>query len=177
MSFFTVSFSRFAPPSRISGLTHWKTANGGAKRIVRFWGGGGERTVGEGLYGMFSPPPSPPPCFFPLKSGQNQVEIGSKSGPNQVRGWGGVGAGGVGLVGRGPVAPRKVSTLQALAVPLRDLFVSCFSVFFAVVCCSSFPCLPCHIKACNPGGLAGREKNSRKIGFGHEKNKGKIAEN
>ena len=46
-------------------------------------------------------------------SGPNQVEIRSKSGPNQVRaeGFSWVGAGGVGPGGRVPVAPRKVSTL------------------------------------------------------------------
>ena len=40
------------------------------------------------------------------KSGRNRVEIRCKSGPG-----GGVGARGVGPAGRGPVAPRKVSTL------------------------------------------------------------------
>ena len=51
-------------------------------------------------------------------SGPNQVEIRSKSGPNQVRAEGftwvgarGVGARGVGPAGRVSVAPRKVSTL------------------------------------------------------------------
>ena len=48
-------------------------------------------------------------------SGPNQVEIRSKSGPNQVRaeGRGWVGAGGVGPGGGVPVAPRKVSTLSS----------------------------------------------------------------
>ena len=45
-------------------------------------------------------------------SGPNQVEVGSKSGPHQVRaeGFSWVGAGGVGPGGRVPLAPRKVST-------------------------------------------------------------------
>ena len=48
-------------------------------------------------------------------SGRNQVEIRSRSGPNQVRaeGFSWVGARGVGPGGRVPVAPRKVSTLSS----------------------------------------------------------------
>ena len=70
-----------------------------------------------------APTPPPGPDFdlistrfrpdFDLKSafsGPNQVEIGSKSGPG-----GGVGARGVGPAGRGPVAPRKVSTVGLLS--------------------------------------------------------------
>ena len=30
---------------RLYSVQFWKAANGGAKRIVRFWGGGGERTI------------------------------------------------------------------------------------------------------------------------------------
>ena len=46
-------------------------------------------------------------------SGPKQVEIRSKSGPNQVQaeGFSWVGAGGVGPGGRVTVAPRKVSTI------------------------------------------------------------------
>ena len=42
-------------------------------------------------------------------SGPNQVEIGSKSGPNQIRaeGFGWVSAGGVDPAGRVPVAPPE----------------------------------------------------------------------
>ena len=48
-----------------------------------------------------------------MVSGPNQVEIRSKSGPNQVRaeGFSWVGARGVGPGGRVPVAPRKVSKI------------------------------------------------------------------
>ena len=50
---------------------------------------------------------------FKSKSGRNQVKIGAKSGPSGgiLEGFSWVGAGGVGPAGRGPVAPRKVSTL------------------------------------------------------------------
>ena len=46
--------------------------------------------------------------------GPNQVDIRSKSGPNQVRAEG-IGAGGVGPPGSGPVAPGKVFTLLVIS--------------------------------------------------------------
>ena len=58
-------------------------------------------------------------------SGRNQVEIRSKSGPNQVwaEGFSWVGARGVGPGRRVPVAPRKVSKIGVFAVwaPALDL--------------------------------------------------------
>ena len=53
--------------------------------------------------------------FGPWWKAWFQVQIRSKSGPNQVRaeGFSWVGAGGVGPGGRVPVAPRKVSSIRA----------------------------------------------------------------
>ena len=65
-------------------------------------------------------------------SGPNQVEIGSKSGPNQVRaeGFNWVGSRGVGPAGKGPVAPRKVSIIEVCSV---DSWVACLSRFLCTV--------------------------------------------